>query len=197
MRRMPDESRITVMLAAVREGEPGAVDALFSVLYDELRSLAHRQLAGGAGTLGTTAVVHEAYLKLLGSESVSAQDRGHFFALAARVMRQILVDHARARRAQKRGGGAAHVELDEATVALAEEGAGVGTILELDAALGRLQELDPRLARLVELRFFVGLEVEECAELLGVTARTLRRDWRKARAFLYAALADVDGQPDA
>lgn len=197
MPRMSGEDRITHMLAAVREGSPGAMDALFAVLYDELRVLAHRQLAGGAGTLGTTAVVHEVYLKLLGSSSVAAQDRGHFFALAARVMRQILVDHARARKAGKRGGGAAHVPFDEAMAGLASGEASAETILGLDAALARLQELDPRLGRLVELRFFVGLEVEECAELLGVTARTLRRDWRKARAFLYAALAGADGHADA
>jgi RNA polymerase sigma factor (TIGR02999 family) len=190
---MSADGRITVMLAAVRDGQPGALDALFAVLYEELRGLAHRQVAGGAGTLGTTAVVHEAYLKLVGSDGVSAQDRGHFFALAGRVMRQILVDHARARRAQKRGGGAAHVPLDDALGAIADGAASAETVLALNDALARLQALDERLVRLVELRFFVGLEVEECAELLGVTERTLGRDWRKARAFLYAALEGDGG----
>ena len=194
---MTDGGRVTVLLAALREGDEGAVDALFAVLYEELRALAHRQLAGRGGTLSTTAMVHEAYLKLLGSERVSAQDRAHFFALAARVMRQILVDHARASRAQKRGGGAMHMPLDEGLVGLSTGNASADVVLELDAALQDLQAADPRLARLVELRFFVGMEVEECAELMGVTARTLRRDWRKARAFLYAALEGGEAPADA
>lgn len=194
---MTDGGRVTVLLAALREGDEGAVDALFAVLYDELRGLAHRQLAGRGGTLSTTAMVHEAYLKLLGSERVTAQDRAHFFALSARVMRQILVDRARASRAQKRGGGAMHMPLDEGLAGLAAGDASADVVLELDAALQDLQAADPRLARLVELRFFVGMEVEECAELMGVTARTLRRDWRKARAFLYAALEGGEAPADA
>lgn len=183
---MVPEGRVTRLLSGLRQGDPAALDALFGLLYEELRSLAHRQLRGARGTLGTTAVVHEAYLKLIGSDA-SAQDRAHFFALAARVMRQILVDHARARRALKRGGEAAHIPLEDAHVASGGE-ASAEALLELEAALGALQAVDERLVRMVELRFFVGLEVEETAEILGLTARTLRRDWRKARAFLHAAL---------
>jgi RNA polymerase sigma factor (TIGR02999 family) len=183
---MASDGQVTLLLHAVRKGDEAALGALFALLYGELHALAHRQLGGGS--LGTTAVVHEAYLKLLGSESLSAQDRGHFFALAARVMRQILVDHARARSARKRGGGAAHLPLDEALDAAREADASAASLLDLDAALARLAALDERLARLVELRFFGGFEVEEAALLLGVTSRTLRRDWRKARAFLYDEL---------
>ncbi|MCB9517044.1 MAG: sigma-70 family RNA polymerase sigma factor [Candidatus Latescibacteria bacterium] len=183
---MPGDGQVTLLLQAVRDGDDAALGTLFTLLYRELREIAHRQLGGG--TLGTTAVVHEAYLKLLGSEGLSAQDRGHFFALASRVMRQILVDRARAQRAQKRGGGAAHLPLDELLAAAPDADASAAALLDLDAALVRLEALDPRLSRLIELRFFGGFEMEEAATILGVTARTLRRDWRKARAFLYAEL---------
>lgn len=187
---MAEAGQVTALLVAIRSGDGAALDALFSVLYDELRVLARRQLSGAPHTLGTTGVVHEAYLKLVHGAQASAQDRAHFFALSARVMRQILVDHARARSTQKRGGGAVHVPLEDGHVPAAPEDAGVETLLALDVALDGLQQADPRLARLVELRFFVGLEVEECAEVMGVTARTLRRDWRKARAWLHTALAE-------
>ncbi|MCB1161781.1 sigma-70 family RNA polymerase sigma factor [bacterium] len=183
---MPGDGQVTLLLQAVRGGDDGALGTLFTLLYRELREIAHRQLGGGS--LGTTAVVHEAYLKLLGSEKLSAEDRGHFFALSARVMRQILVDHARARRAHKRGGGAVHLPLDELLAAAPDPDASAHALLDLDAALARLEGLDPRLSRLIELRFFGGFEMEEAATILGVTARTLRRDWRKARAFLYAEL---------
>lgn len=184
MQQNPD---ITALLGALRHGDEQAMDALFSILYDELRRVAHRQLAarGGALTLSPTVVVHEVYLKLQAAGQVTAHDRGHFLTLAARAMRQVLVDHARARLAEKRGGGARRTLLDDGHLGVAEDAT---TILELDSALGRLQGVDERLARLVLLRFFAGLSTEETAETLGVTTRTLRRDWRKARAYLYADL---------
>lgn len=174
---------ITRILASLRDGDPDALGALFPIVYGELRELAHRQLSGHRrGTLSTTAVVHEAYLKLVGSQNVDAGDRAHFFSLAARAMRQIMIDYARARLAKKRGGGAPHEVLDGHEVAVE---ARAGELLDLDRALGRLAQVDERLARLVEMRFFAGLSVEETAELTGQSPRTVKRDWQKARAFLY------------
>jgi len=180
------EGDITRILASLREGDPDALGSLFPIVYGELRELAHGQLAGHRrGTLSTTAVVHEAYLKLLGSQNVDAGNRAHFFSLAARAMRQIMIDYARARLAKKRGGGAAHDVLDAVDVPVEDR---AGELLDLDRALARLGALDERLARLVELRFFAGLSVEETAELTGVSPRTVKRDWQKARAFLHDAL---------
>lgn len=167
------------------------MDELFPIVYNELRGVARRQRRGGGApeTLNTTAVVHEAYLKLIGSESAAPSDRVHFFALAAKAMRQILVDHARMHMAKKRGGGATHFELEERDLPVESRAA---EILELERAVERLAALDERLVRVVELRFYSGLSVEESAELLGVHARTVKRDWRKARAFLYRELHDDD-----
>jgi RNA polymerase sigma factor (TIGR02999 family) len=176
---------VTRLLASHREGDGEALNRLFPLVYGELRALAHRQLGrAGRGTLHTTAVVHEAYLRLAGP-GLAAEDRGHFFNLAARAMRQILIDHARRHLARKRGGGAPHLLLDDNDVAVearAEE------LIDLDAALDRLGRLDDRLNRVVELRFFAGLSVDETAEVLGVAARTVKRDWQKARAFLFDEL---------
>ena len=174
---------ITALLAAARGGDRGASDELFALVYGQLRSHARRQLGrvDPGQTLSTTALVHEVYLRLARQDAVPARDRGHFFAVAATAMRQIIVDHARRRHARKRGLGIRPEALDEARVgsdARAEE------VLAVDQALSRLEALDPRLGRLVELRFFAGLSVEEAAEALDVTDRTLRRDWRKACAFL-------------
>jgi RNA polymerase sigma factor (TIGR02999 family) len=176
----------------MRGGEPDAFHALFPLVYRELRVMAHRQLVKGRPDqlLDTTGLVHEAYLKLVDQTQSTWQDRRHFFAVAATAMRQVIIDAARRRRAQKRGG---HVEtsvLDEARVGLdgrAEE------ILAIDEALGRLAELNERLVRVVELRFFGGLSVEEAAQVLDVTERTVKRDWRKARAFLYHQLSGRHG----
>ena len=174
---------ITEILGLLRSGDPQALEALFPIVYGELRHIAHRQLSGHQpGTLSTTAVVHEAYLKLAGSQSVSAGDRAHFFSLAARAMRQILIDNARRKLAKKRDAGAAPELLDGGTVAVEQRAA---ELLDLDRALARLAELDERLARIVELRFFAGLSVEETATLLDVSPRTVKRDWQKARAYLY------------
>jgi RNA polymerase sigma factor (TIGR02999 family) len=183
----PHDGEITELLAAWRDGRPGAVDALFPLVYRELRVMARRQLGHNAGqaTLGPTALVHEAYLKLVDHTQAQVQDRHHFFAVAARAMRQILVDYVRTRRARKRGGGqVGHLETDSVPV-----DAQVFELLAIDRALTRLETLDERLGRLVELRVFGGVSVEEAAAALGVSERTVKRDWQKARAFLFHELS--------
>lgn len=183
---MTAQSEVTRLLAALREGDGEALDRLFPLVYAELRRIAHGQLSRkGPSTLQTTAVVHEAYLKLATGAGTAPRDRGHFFAVAATAMRQILVDHARAHLRQKRGSGAEHLQLDERDIPVEDRAA---ELVELDLALSRLAELDERAARVVELRFFGGLAVEETAEALGVSERTVKRDWREARAFLFREL---------
>jgi RNA polymerase sigma factor (TIGR02999 family) len=166
---------------------PVAIDHLFPVVYDELRRVAHRQLRNEATghTLGTTALVHEVYLRLASQRDTPFTDRNHFLALAAHAMRHVLVDCARRFRGARRGGGQVPMELDDAmaaAVARADE------MLELDEALSRLSEAEPRLAQVVECRFFAGLSEEETAGVLGVTSRTVRRDWVRAKDWLYRAL---------
>ncbi len=175
------------MLGALRRGNSDAMDLLFSAVYDELHRIAHRRLnrLSPGSTLNTTALVHEAYLKLVDHAGVSWQDRSHFFAVAATAMRQILVDFARKRLAQKRGSGEQTIVLDDIQLATGERAT---ELIALDAALSELAVLDERLSRIVELRFFGGLSVEETAEVLSLSARTVKRDWRKARALLYQAL---------
>jgi RNA polymerase sigma factor (TIGR02999 family) len=169
------------------EGDPRAGDRLFSALYQELRGLARHQLRfrPNDGTLDTTALIHEAYLKLVDGGRSHVRDRGHFLSLAARVMRQVVVDYARRKNADKRGGGKL-AQLD------GDPGSPIGrdpeTLVALDAALQRLEALDPRLARLVDLRFFGGLSAEETAEALDVSLATAKRDWLKARAFLFSQI---------
>jgi RNA polymerase sigma factor (TIGR02999 family) len=183
------------LLSGIREGNPEDRDRLFSIVYEDLRRIAHNHLHGRVtGTLGTTAMVNEAYLRLAGPGASPWQDRAHFFAVASRVMRHVLVDHARAKVAAKRGGRAVPVELESRH---AVELPRFQEILELDQALDRLGRLNERLARVVELRFFGDLSEEETAEALGVTKRTVRRDWRKARSFLHRQLhAPDDIVPD-
>lgn len=170
-------------------GEGAELRHEFERVYAELKQIAHRHLAGSpAPTLNTTGLVHEAYVKLSQADLGRLNDEGHFFALAARAMRQIVVDHARARVADKRGGvGLQLVELDEAAnmphAALTPE-----ELLRLDSALTSLGAEEPRLASLIELRFFSGLPLAEIATLRATTERTLNRDWRRARAQLYATL---------
>lgn len=187
-RRDLGPGEVTRFLVAWREGDRDALDRLFPIVYETLKSLASRQLRRGrpGGTLDTTALVHDAYLRLVDQTRVVAQDRNHFFALAARAMRHILVDHARRRGAAKRGGGKPLRELEEDDAAVAARAA---EVVLVDQALERLESLDPRLGKLVELRFFVGLSVEETAAVLGVSDRTVKRDWQKARAFLFRALS--------
>jgi RNA polymerase sigma factor (TIGR02999 family) len=173
------------LLAAWRMGETGESDRLFSLLYSELRKLARHQIRRSrpGDTLSVTALVHEAYLKL--APGAVAQDRHHFFALAAQAMRQVLVDYARRRHAEKRGAGLVITSLDEA---VAEVPAESTDVLVLEEALARLGGADARLRQVVELRFFGGLSVEETAEMLGTSSATVKRDWRTARAFLFDAL---------
>lgn len=175
---------ITLLLAAVREGDRSALDIVFDRLYTELKRLARSQLRYGrtAISLDTTALVHEAYLKLVRAETLSLADRGHFFALAAKAMRQILLGQAEHLRRQKRGGGVETLPLDERVAAPALWQA--EQLCAVDQALVELERLAPRLARIVELRFFVGLNEGEIGELVGQSERTVRREWRKARAFL-------------
>ena len=165
-----------------------SLDKLVPLVYGELRAIAHRHLhaRGAADTLNSTALVHEAYLKLGKEAGTVCQDRAHFFALASMVMRQILTDRARARVAEKRGGVQTRVTLEEDTLAVEEQ---AESLLQLDDALGRLAEVAPRLVRVVEFRFFGGMSEDEIASVLGVTSRTVRRDWDKARLLLRRALA--------
>jgi RNA polymerase sigma factor (TIGR02999 family) len=163
-----------------------SLDRLFPVVYDELRRRAHSALgrAQPGQTLSTTALVHETYLRFKRSSGLSWNDRGHFLAVAARAMRQILVDYSRRRRSLKRTTEAVRIEL-AADMAVDRQADGM---LALDAALTELATLNPRLVQMVELRYFAGLSLEEAAKLLAVSARTAKRDWRKAKAFLYDSL---------
>jgi RNA polymerase sigma factor (TIGR02999 family) len=178
---------VTRLLQAAQAGDAAALDRLFACAYAELRRLAHRVRAGRAGeTLNTTALVHEAYLKLVPSADRSWEGRAHFFGVAARAMRQVLVDAARHRDAKKRGEGAALVTLDDHALAQpvrAEE------VIALDEALERLAALDERWVRVVEQRFFAGLTAAETAAVLGVSVPTVERAWRAARAWLTRELA--------
>ncbi len=182
---------ITQLLLRWSQGDKGAADALFPLVYNELRRLARgqRRRARVGDTLGTTAVVHEAYLKLIDARQVSVRDRQHFLALAARVMRQVLVNEAHRQRAAKRGGGAHRTGIDTNVAAESQS----FEILALDEALTRLQALEPRLVEIVELRFFAGLSVRETAEALALAPRTVDRDWARARAFLHGELRSASG----
>ena len=175
---------ITRILQDSRTGSAADREQIFALLYEELRSLARRefQRRGGAQTLQPTVLVHEAYLRLMQTEEVEIRDRAHFFALAASVMRRILIDHYRRRSAQKRGGDRARV-----TLSAASDGDGGESSLDLmalDEALEKLAELDPRKAQVVELRFFAGMSVDDVARALDVSKRTVEADWRLARAWL-------------
>ena len=178
---------ITQLLISLRGGRREALNELFPLVYDELRVIARRRLSGQRGdrTLSTTALVHEAYLKLTDQTRLSLSDRKHFYAVAAMAMRQIVVDHARRSQAQKRGAGRRRVDIESAVLSVDDR---ADEIVAIDEALQRLSRVDDRMARVVELRFFGGLTVEETAEALEVDPRTIKRDWRKARALLYLEL---------
>lgn len=179
-----DES-LTLLLAQASEGDAAARNRLFELLYADLRRRAHAELAGHArNSLCTTALVHEAYLRLF-DKPLSVSSRAHFFHLAARVMRQVLLDHVRERQAQKRGGGAAAITL---TPEVAAERADPLPLIALDRALDELQAFDPALAHLTELHVFAGLEFAEIAQLLATSERSVYRDWRLARVFLHRAM---------
>jgi RNA polymerase sigma factor (TIGR02999 family) len=181
--------QITQLLASVREGDRDAIDLVFGLVYSELRTAARRQLARArpGQTIDTTVLVHEAYLKLVDSARAHWTDRGHFFAVAAKAMRQIIIDHARWTCRQKRGGGARKISLDGIDVADEER---ASELVALDAALTELESFSGRLARIVELRFFAGLSIEETAESLGAEPHQIKREWRKARAFLFQSIQD-------
>lgn len=188
---MPASEHVTQLLGEIRRGDAAARARLYDLVYEDLRRIARHHLRGRVtGTLGTTAMVNETYLRLAGAEERSWNDRVHFLSVASRAMRQILVDQARRKLAAKRGGGVTPVELDENRVGADPQ---FLDVLALDQALDKLKLLDDRLARVVELRFFGGLSVEETAKVLDVTDRTVKRDWRKARSVLHSWLRDSEG----
>jgi RNA polymerase sigma factor (TIGR02999 family) len=181
-------AELTLLLAAARQGDPEAAGKAFSLLYDDLRRLARSRLRQHQTMtlLDTTSLVHESYLKLVGQQALPIEDRQHFFAYAARVMRSVIVDFARARLAERRGGGAEHVVLD---TALGDGMVAPETdVLRVHEALEVLAQVEPRLASMVEMRYFAGMTEAEVAEAMGLSERTVRRDWEKARLLLSAAL---------
>ena len=180
----PSQLEVTRLLVRLTDGDRGVLDELLPLIYGELRRLAagylRRERVGH--TLQPTALVHEAYLRLVDQTQVRWQNRAHFLGVAAQMMRRILVDHARGQRAEKRGGDFQKLSLDENIDVSGER---ASDLVALDEALQRLAEFDPQKARVVELRFFGGLSVEETAEVLGVSAPTVKRQWRMAKAWLY------------
>jgi RNA polymerase sigma factor (TIGR02999 family) len=182
-----DSQNITALLQEWRAGKPGAANRLMELVYGELHQLAVRQMRRERGdhTLQTTALVHEAYLRLCGSEPVDWQNRSHFFAVAAQQLRRVLVDHARRSQSEKRGGGQIKFALDEADGSFSTQSE---RVLEIDQALARLEILDERAAKVIELRFFGGLSEKEAAETLGISPSTLKRDWDFARTWLASQL---------
>jgi RNA polymerase sigma factor (TIGR02999 family) len=198
---MPDpagDPNVTNLLVEWRRGDQGALERLIPIVYQELRRVASARLRseGADHTLQTTALVHEAYLRLAGLKRMTLENRTHFFAMAARLMREILVDHARRKHALKRGGGVTVLSVDD--VAAGAENT-VVDVIALDEALTALASLDDRLSRVVELRFFAGLSIAETADALGVSPATVERDWTVAKAWLLQRLAsdahDSAGSP--
>ena len=190
---LAEPGEITQLLKAYDEGDRTAFDRLVPLVYDDLRRLARRHLRRGprGRTLDTTGLVHEAYLKLAGSPGLRVKDRGHFMAVTACAMRQVIVSRARARLAAKRGGGEVPAVLDEERVGV---GPSAEWLIDLDRALAGLRERDEQLARVFECRYFAGLSEEETAQTLGVSLRTAQRGWMRARAWLRATLA-LGGAP--
>jgi RNA polymerase sigma factor (TIGR02999 family) len=181
-------TRTADALFDLRNGKAGALDQLIPLVYNELRIIAHRQLAVRArgSTLSTTALVHETYLKLVDQSRADWRDRAHFLAVASIAMRHVLVDRAKAQSTLKRGGTRRRITLEDAHIAVDDQ---PDALLQLDEAMNRLAQLQPRLARVVECRFFGGLTEDEIAEALGVTVRTVQRDWAKARMLLQRELS--------
>jgi RNA polymerase sigma factor (TIGR02999 family) len=191
---MSDSDALPNLVARVRAGDREARDELFTVVYDELRLKARLELArAGRASLSTTVVLHEAYVKLRGAERLTPEDQGHFMRIAARAMRSVIIDRARRRLSKKRGGDQQLVDLNGVEVA---GDAQAESLVALDDALLRLEGEDPRLAEVVHLRYFAGMSIAETAAALGVSERTVKRDWRLARAILHAELTDDAGTED-
>ena len=188
---MAATSNVTELLNDWQGGDRTALEKLTPLIYDELRRIAHRyvQRERNRHTLQTTALVNEAYLRLAGQEKPAWQNRSHFFAVTAQVMRHILIDHARRRRFLKHGGELQQVSLEEASLMSAERAA---ELVALDEALKELKQMDPRKSDVVELRYFGGLSLEEAAKVLGVSVMTVRRDWRAAKAWLFRRLRETN-----
>ncbi len=189
---MEPSEHVTELLSAARGGDVPGFDELFPLVYDVLRRIAHRHLAGerSGHTLATTDLVHEAYLKLVRLDRIEWQGRAHFLAIAARAMRNILVDYALRRKAEKRGGGGARVTLEDD---LAVQEASGSDVLAVHAALERLEAIDARQGRVVECRYFAGMSIEETAQALGVSPASVKRDWALARAWLNRELSAEGG----
>jgi RNA polymerase sigma-70 factor, ECF subfamily len=189
---MGENPDVTLLLSALTRGDDGAASKLIPVVYDELRRLAgsYMRRERADHTLQATALVHEAYLKLVEQRSVNWQSRAHFFGVAAQLMRRILIDHARGHSRQKRGGDDQKVSLDEALIFSEQQ---ADELLAVDDSLNQLAKIDPRQAKVVEMRFFGGLSIEEAAEVLGVSPKTVKRDWSVAKAWLYADLKERYG----
>jgi len=189
LRRTPKQHEITQLLAEWTDGNQSALDELYPLVYDELHRLARRYMSRERKdhTLQTTALINEAYVRLVDQKNVHWANRSHFFAISAQIMRRILIDHARRHAYAKRGGGAQQVSLDEAAAVTR----GIGSeMIRLDEALKTLAEMDPRRSQVVELRYFGGLNNEEIAGVLHVSENTVTRDWNMARAWLYQQLIE-------
>lgn len=186
----PPRGEISELLQAWSKGEPGAADEIMPLVYGELRRQARRYLRRERAnhTLQSTALVHEAYIRLVGQVDVTWQNRAHFFGIAAEMMRRILVNYALRAACEKRGGEAVTIAIDGSTLQIADRSGDVN-LIELDEALDRLAELDVRQAKVVELKYFGGLSIEEAAEVLGVSNATVKREWNIARAWLRAELS--------
>jgi len=183
---MPNISKqnITLMLNKLSNGNTIVIEQILPLVYDELRKISSKYLSDEYRnhTFQTTELVHEAYIKLIGNQSISWQSRAHFFGIAAKTMRQILVDYARKRNSQKRGSGKTKLSLDDAQLVASESD---DQILALDEALRKLEGVEERSGKIVELRYFSGLTIEETAELLNISSATVKRDWQFAKAWLY------------
>jgi RNA polymerase sigma factor (TIGR02999 family) len=185
----PSPPEVTQLLADWAKGDRSALDKLFPLVHSELRRIAQRQMSQErpGHTLQATALVNEAYLKLAGQQGFDWQNRAHFFAVCAQVMRHILIDHARAHARDKRGGGLAKVSLNDALVVAKDQ---AEHFIALDDALRVLERLDPQKGKIIELRYFGGLSVEEAAGVLNVSPRTVRREWQRAKAWLYRMMTE-------
>ncbi len=182
---------VTELIQLSQTGDKAAEDSLYQMIYSDLHRIAQRHLRSNAPTrMQTTSLVNETYLRLAQAEALSIRDRAHLLATSSRIMRQIIISHARAASAHKRGGAEQPIAFDTKAQAAISESQDYESVLALDAALVQLGQVSPRMAELVQLRFFGGLELSEIEPILGVTERTLKRDWRTARAFLYDQLKD-------